>query len=301
MEAIVSNIQGYSIHDGPGIRTVVFLKGCGLACQWCANPECISRKPEVGFIKNLCTSCGNCAEVCQQGALTYEDQQPRIDREKCIACGHCTLACKYNALVSYGIKMNLQEVLEAIKRDKVFYDASGGGVTVSGGEPLLQAEFVRALFEECHKFAIHTCLETSGCVDSSALLSVLPAADYVLFDIKHLNPDKHRQFTGRSNRMILDNAKILAESNVEFLFRMPLIPGVNDYLQNIEDTAKFLKGLGNNANRIELMPYHRLGESKYAALNRQYAFHGVPPLEPGKVESVKRVFEDNGITCLISR
>jgi pyruvate formate lyase activating enzyme len=301
LEAVVSNIQGYSIHDGPGIRTVVFLKGCVLNCLWCSNPECISSKPEVGFIKNLCKSCGNCAAVCQQGALTFEGQHPRIDRKKCIGCGDCALACKYNALVSYGMKMSLQEVLEAIKRDKVFYDASGGGVTVSGGEPLLQAEFVRALFDECHKIAIHTCIETSGCVDSSTFLSVLPATDYVLFDIKHLNPDKHLQFTGQSNIKILANAKLLAESGVEYLFRMPLIPGVNDDLQNIKETADFLKSLGNNANRIELMPYHRLGESKYDALNRQYAFRGVSPFKPEKVESVKQIFEANGITCLISR
>jgi len=302
MEAIISNIQEYSIHDGPGIRTVIFMKGCGLSCQWCANPECISSKPEIGFIKKLCTSCGKCEDVCKHNALSHEfDKHPIINREICIGCGDCVSACKYKALVTYGKRMNLQEVLKIIKRDKIFYDSSGGGVTISGGEPLLQANFVCALFKECRKAGIHTCLETSGCVDSSALLLVLPLSDYVFMDIKHLNSDKHRQYTGRTNSMILENARLLAESDLDYMFRMPLIPGVNDDLQNIKGTADFLKSLGSNSNRIEIMPYHRLGVSKYEALNKQYLLNGVPPADTHKVELVKNTFNDYGITCLISK
>jgi len=163
MSNLVTNIQGYSIHDGPGIRTVVFLKGCGLECQWCSNPECISSQPEVGFIKVLCTKCGKCAGVCPEEALTCEaGQLPRIDRERCLGCGACSSVCDYKAIVLYGKSMSAGEVFDAVNRDKMFYDASGGGVTVSGGEPLLQPQFVCDLFEKCRRASIHTCLETSG-------------------------------------------------------------------------------------------------------------------------------------------
>ena len=299
--APVTNIQGYSIHDGPGIRTIVFLKGCNLVCRWCANPECVLPRPEVGFIKSLCTRCGNCTGVCPQEALNFDYAGlPSIDRNRCIGCGKCASVCSYHALPVYGRQMSLEEVFEAVKADKMFYETSGGGVTASGGEPLRHPEFVRALFERCHAEGINTCMETSGCADSPALLQVLPVTDYVLYDLKHMNADIHREFTGQPNHLILSNAKLLAESGVDFLFRMPLIPGINDSTENIRATAAFLKGLGSNAERIELMPYHRLGESKYIALNKPYRLHGLSAIEPSHVESVRQAFENNGILCTVS-
>ncbi len=300
--ALVTNIQGYSIHDGPGIRTAVFLKGCGLECQWCSNPECISPHPEVGFIKALCTKCGKCEEVCPDGALVYKaGKLPRIEQERCSGCGACSSVCSYKAIVLYGEQMSVDEVFDAINRDKMFYEASGGGVTVSGGEALLQPQFVYDLFEKCRRAGIHTCVETSGYAAESALRQVLPYTDYVLYDLKHLNSKKHRQYTGKPNSLILSNAKIVAASGVKMLFRMPLIPGINDDMQNIKETAEFLHGLGNNTLRIELMPYHRLGKGKYESLDKEYRLSGVLSPEPDEVESVKKVFEANNIICLISR
>jgi pyruvate formate lyase activating enzyme len=302
MSNLVTNIQGYSIHDGPGIRTVVFLKGCGLECQWCSNPECISPRPEVGFVKALCTKCGKCAGVCPDGALVYEsDKLPRIDRARCSGCGACSTICSYKAFVLYGKPMNAGEIFDAVNQDKMFYQASGGGVTVSGGEALLQPQLVYDLFEKCRRAGIHTCIETSGYATKSALRQVLPYTDYILYDLKHLNSDKHRQYIGKPNSLIIANAKIVAASGVEMLFRMPLIPGVNDDKQNIRDTADFLHVLGNNALRIELMPYHRLGKGKYDSLDRPYHLPELLSPEPEHVESIKKTFEADGIICLISR
>lgn len=301
MSALITNVQGYSIHDGPGIRTVVFLKGCHLECQWCCNPECISPRPEVGFYKSLCTQCGKCAGVCPENALTFQaDRLPRIDRRLCSGCGTCSASCDYQALVLFGKPMTADEVFDAVCRDKMFYDASGGGVTVSGGECLLQPQFVYALLDKCRRAGIHTCIETSGFAAESALRQVLQYCDYVLFDLKQLNPAKHRCYTGKPNDLILANARIAAASGAQTLFRMPLVPGINDDRQNIEDTAAFLTGQGIKNPRIELMPYHRLGKGKYEALNRLFALTELPAPEPADLERAKKIFEDSEIVCSIS-
>ena len=302
MPSLVTNIQGYSIHDGPGIRSVVFLKGCGLECWWCSNPECISPLPEVGFIKNLCTRCGKCAEVCPAGALISEEGQlPLIDRNRCSGCGKCSEICSYKAIIQYGKQMDPDEIFDVISQDKMFYGSSGGGVTVSGGEALLYPQLVCDLFTHCRQTGIHTCIEISGYVNSSSIRQVLPYTDYVLFDLKHLDSQKHHRYTGKPNDLILSNAKIVAASSVEMLFRMPLIPGINDDAQNIRNTAGFLHDLGNNTRRIELMPYHRLGKGKYESLDRKYSLPHLPSPEPEQINSVKKAFENHGITCLISR
>ena len=253
-------------------------------------------------MKSLCTGCGKCAEICPEGALVYEaDRLPHIDRKRCSGCGACSAVCDYKAIVLYGKSMNAEEIFDAVYRDKMFYDSSGGGVTVSGGEALLQPQLVRDLLAKCQQASIHTCIETSGYAAASALRQVLPYTDYVLYDLKHMNPDKHRRYTGKPNNLILSNARIVAESGVETLFRMPLIPGINDDEQNIKDTADFLHGLGNNACRIELMPYHRLGKGKYESLERRYSLSDIPSPEPEHLESIKKTFESNGIGCSISK
>ncbi len=299
--AMITNIQGFSVHDGPGIRTVVFFKGCPLSCRWCANPECMSETPRMGFMETLCAHCGACLDVCENNAIRYAEGEHRIDYSRCIACGRCRDQCYYGALVRYGEIMTLAEVWYEVKRDKMFYDSSGGGVTASGGEPLLRAGFVRELFELCHQERINTCVETCGCVDPGAMLEVIPVTDYFLFDLKHMDPEAHRRYTGQSNAPILKNAALLVERGADVVFRQPLIPGINDSIRNIEATAGFLTGLGEKASRLEIMPYHKMGESKYRALNRDYAMKGVAVPDDGQLEAVRKTYVECGIKCTISR
>jgi pyruvate formate lyase activating enzyme len=299
MRTVITNIQGYSIHDGPGIRTVVFFKGCSLNCAWCANPECISPEAQVGFIENLCAGCRTCLDVCPAGAVVFDGERHRVDYSRCTGCGLCADNCLYHALVKYGQEMTVEEVFDTVRRDRMFYE-SGGGVTVSGGEPLLQAPFVRVLFELCRDDGIGTCAETSGCAGLSALREVLPVTDHLLFDLKLISPEEHLRRTGRSNDLILRNARFAAEQGADILFRMPLIPTVNDGPENIEATAEFIKSI-LPAPRIQLMPYHRLGDSKYKALGRTNATTGLEPMKKEDLEAIRQAFLDKGVDCTISR
>ena len=299
--ALVTDIQGYSIHDGPGIRTVVFLKGCGLDCWWCSNPECILPQPEVGLLRNLCTRCGQCDGVCPEGALSWQEGAlPRIDRGRCTGCGDCAAACSYKALVVYGKQMTADEVFEIVGRDRMFYESSGGGVTVSGGEALLQPAFVAALFERCRDAGIDTCLETSGQAPEASLRRVLPCTDHVLFDLKLQSPQAHKQYTGRDNALIRKNAAIAADSGVDLLFRMPLIPGINDGRENVRETAEFIRGLAGGRRAVQLMPYHRLGKGKYESLDRAHRLPDLVAPTPEQVERVRQIFIENGVDCSVS-
>ncbi len=299
--AMITNIQGFSIHDGPGIRTVVFFKGCPLSCQWCANPECLSGTPQMGFIENLCADCGKCLDACTNNAIRRTEGEHRIDYSRCRSCGNCRDQCYYGALVRYGEPMTPAEVWDAVRRDKMFYEESGGGVTVSGGEPLLQPAFVRELFELCRQERIDTCVETCGCFDPEALLEIMPVTDHFLFDLKQMDPEAHRKHTGQSNSKILKNAELLIERGANVLFRQPLIPGVNNSMENIEATARFLTGLGKNAARLQIMPFHRMGQSKYRALHMFYTMDGLGAADDEQVEAARKAYVQCGIECSISR
>lgn len=299
--ALITNIQGFSIHDGPGIRTVVFFKGCPLDCEWCQNPECIATQPEVGFLQNLCRNCGRCVDACPNKARVRDlDEPPRVDRLRCTACGACSSACPYGATTLYGTRMSVEEVFSLVIRDKMFYETSGGGVTVSGGEPLLQSVFVCALFDECRKHGILTCVETSGHGPASVLRQVLSRTDYVLYDLKLMDSDRHRLHTGRANRQILANARIVAASGVESLFRMPLIPGITDTPDNIRELAEFLHSLDRRPPRVELMPYHRLGTNKYLTLDKEYRLAGLETPTTDDVAAVVTELENLGVSCSVS-
>ncbi len=299
----VFNVQYFNLHDGPGVRTLVFFKGCPLRCHWCSNPESMSRIPELGLKRALCNQCGKCLEACPEQALFFDREDIlSVDRHKCNACGKCVSACYPEALTIYGKEMTAEEVFEEVNRDKMFYEGTGGGITVSGGEPLLQPHFLAAIFRLCHEAGIHTCLETTGYANGQVWDKVLPLTDHVLFDLKHMDSRLHQEFTGIPNRRILANAAKVAKSGVPVMFRMPLVPGFNDTPQNIEATADFVRRLeGDNNQGIELMPYHRMGMGKYESLDKQYALNDLKPSEPDYVESVRQRFEVFGLICTVSK
>ncbi|MFC1839260.1 glycyl-radical enzyme activating protein [Thermodesulfobacteriota bacterium] len=299
--AVITNIQGYSIHDGPGIRTVIFFKGCPLSCRWCANPECISGKPQVGFNEILCQDCGKCIEVCPNNAISLDRDKHRIDYSSCEVCGECVDNCSYEALVKYGTLMTVDEVWDEVKRDKIFYDTSKGGITVSGGEPLLHPGFVKELFELCRKEQIGTCVETCGFVNPGTFKEVMPVTDLFLFDLKHLDSGIHSECTGHHNEKVLKNAALLIEAGADLIFRQPLIPGINDSEINIEAASAFLKSLGEKALRLELMPFHKMGRDKYKALDMEYSMGNLEIMNNQDIETIKKAYTDRGIDCAISR
>lgn len=301
LSAIITNIQGFSIHDGPGIRTVVFFKDCPLSCQWCANPECLPSSPLIGFVRTLCTHCGKCLEACAHNAVQPGEDVHRIDYSRCNFCGRCVEQCYYGALVRYGKSMTVAEVWDAVQRDKMFYENSGGGVTVSGGEPLLHPAFVRELFALSREAHIDTCVETCGCIEPGALLQVMPFTDHFLFDLKHMDPEIHKMLTGQPNGRIIKNAALLVERGADVLFRQPLVPGINDSINSIEATARFLKGLGGNAAKLQIMPFHRMGQSKYRALNMPYTMEGSSAADEEQVEAARSAYLQCGLDCTISR
>lgn len=287
------------MHDGPGIRTTVFMKGCSLYCLWCANAESISPKLELGIIRKLCNRCGKCIEACPGKVISCNtDNVIKIDRDGCTACGECVNVCYPGALTIYGRQAAIDDIFKEICRDESFFESSGGGVTVSGGEPLRQADFVAALFEKCREADIHTCLDTSGYAPSEKLKEVLCVTDYVLFDIKHMDPVIHRRLTGQPNELILKNAKIVATSGVELLCRIPLIAGINDTMSNITETAQFIKSLGTDI-AVELLPYHRLGAGKYQTLDKQYPGRSFATPLPEQVKLVKQKFEQFNVPCIV--
>lgn len=268
-----------------------------MRCTWCANPENLIPKMQVGFLSKLCKSCGKCAAVCKFGAISSGDY--RINRDKCTDCGECAEACLYGALVKYGDKMTPQEVFKKVRRDKMFYDSSGGGVTVSGGEPMVNADFVAELFKMCCGENIHTCIETCGYAPSDGYYKVIPYTDLFYFDLKIMDPALHKKYTGCDNALIHENAKIVSESGVPLLFRQPLIPTVNDNEDNITRTAEFMKRIGKTD--LQLMPYHRAGKTKYDALNMKYETADLSVMPPEAIAAVRNRYIELGINCTISK
>ena len=272
-QGMVFNVQKYSVHDGPGIRTIVFLKGCSLSCRWCSNPESQQREPELAFNAGRClgvSKCGHCIVACPYGSITLgEDDKLNINRNHCTACHMpCAAACPAQGLLVYGKQRTVDDVLNVVEQDMAFYARSGGGLTLSGGEPLLQGEFAVALLREARARRIKTAVETCGMVSAETIREAAPYLNYVLFDIKHMDSAEHEAQTGLSNRHILENFRILAEEfpDLPILARTPIIPGFNDSEEAVTAIAEFLKPY--ERVEYEMLPYHRLGTQKYQFLDR---------------------------------
>lgn len=265
---IVFNMQGYSVHDGPGIRTLVFLKGCPLRCEWCSNPESQLGKTEIGYNINKCLRCGRCVASCPEKVLKLTDKGIQINRELCTQCNACSEACPSKAIITYGSVMTAKEVLNKVEQDSAFYARSGGGMTLSGGEPFMQFDFFMALLEEANTRAIHTAVETAAWVKESHFLQGAALLDYMLCDVKHMDNDMHKKGTGKDNGLILQNIKNVRKQypNLPLHIRTPLIPEFNDTEESIEAIACFAKDIG--AIQYELLPFHRMGEQKYTYLDR---------------------------------
>lgn len=271
IRGVVFDIQRYSIHDGPGIRTTVFLKGCPLRCAWCQNPESQQKEPEILLNKGNCTGCGRCITVCIAEANSLADGRVEVDRRQCLRCGKCVAACPNDARRLSGKVMSVTKVVKEVLRDKKFYETSGGGVTLSGGEATFQHDFARAILKECKDHGLHTVLETCGYASWAVMERVLQYADMVLYDVKHTNESAHRRGTGMENRIILENAERIAQCR-PMLVRMPLIPGFNDSEETVRQVTLFVGSLSRKVE-MELLAYNPLGEGKYERLGKDRIEH----------------------------
>lgn len=294
----VFNIQNYSMHDGPGIRTMVFLKGCPLRCKWCSNPESQQCSPELAFKDNKCIGiqeCGRCLSVCPNGAVgTAENGMIKISREACQACFVCADNCPAQSLHVFGKLRSINEVLRVVENDSAFYARSGGGMTISGGEPLMQAEFTTELLKEAKRRRINTAIETCGFVEWPVLQKAAEFIDTILFDIKCIDAVKHKQFTGGSNEVILSNFENLCQAfpKKPILVRTPVVPGFNDSLEDIRAIVDFIKGRDNVSYQI--LQYHRLGQPKYEYLGRQYPLGDVK-LDDQLFKEMRALVQASGI------
>ncbi|AGL00208.1 glycyl-radical enzyme activating protein [Desulfoscipio gibsoniae] len=292
---LITNIQRYSLDDGPGIRTVIFMKGCPLHCPWCHNPENISPKMGLYFHEDKCERCERCAAVCPEKAITLPgaDGSPPIrDRDKCTQCMQCALACPAGALEQVGEVLTIEEIIREAISDMPFYRKSGGGVTISGGEPLLFPEFTLELAQELKKKVIHVAVETSGFGSWEHLSQIATYADMFLYDIKHMNSLKHQAFVGVPNNIIHDNLRKLVKLGKKVIVRVPVIPGFNNEKHNFEMMAEFLRTLDGPVQAVDLLPFHNFGEAKYKQLDKDYNYKGRPNMEKEEVVQFSEILQN---------
>ncbi len=304
IKGLVFNVQRYSVHDGPGIRTLVFIKGCPLRCLWCSNPEGQLPRPEIMYFENLCSRCGACVRACPWGASVLRDGRVVVLRDLCKGCGTCVRVCPNNARRLVGGYVTVDEVLDEVIKDMKFYVRSGGGLTIGGGEPLTQPEFVKELLRRAREgYYIHTAIETSLYAPAEVVREVFQYVDYALVDLKHTDPVKHRVLTGVSNELILNNIRLVVDEMGErkdIIIRIPVIPGVNDDEGNLNGVAEFIKSLRKEVP-VELLPYHELGRSKYSALGMEYPldkFKKVAPPSKDYMDKISSYLHSLGVKVI---
>lgn len=300
VEGMIFDIKRYAIHDGPGIRTTVFFKGCPLNCWWCHNPEGISPKPELMYFEFKCIHCHTCIKICPENAITFDENGiQHINRGKCNGCGICSNACPTNALRLVGRIITIEELMVEVCKDIQLYDNSNGGVTFSGGEPLFQPLFLKEALKACKDHYIHTALDTSGYGSREVLKSIMPNVDLFLYDIKLANEREHEEYTGVSNKIIKGNLKFLVENGraEDIILRFPVIPEITDTEYNVKEWVKFLSNL-TGLREIDLLPFHDVSE-KYRRLNREYKMriHHAPSEET--LKWIKEEFEKIGLKVKI--
>ncbi len=294
--AIIFDIQRFSIHDGPGIRTTIFFKGCPLACAWCQNPESHKVAPEAAFYKEYCRMCFRCKEACPEGAI-LEDREHRVDYSRCKACGMCPDVCLHNAIRIIGREWTADALAHEVMKDRDFFEDSGGGVTLSGGEPMLHAAFLREFLPLVKDAGIHINIETCGQFRWEHMERIIPYLDLIYFDIKHMDGEEHRKHTGASNRVILENFMKLAAVFPGLQARMPVVPGINDEPDNIVATARFLKEQGQKT--VHCLPYHSMGEAKLVRISTKLKPLGINGPTGEHMKRIQELFREQGIDALI--
>lgn len=296
IEGNVFDIQRFSIHDGPGVRTIVFLKGCPLTCLWCSNPESQKLKSVLMYQSMNCIHCGKCISACKVNAIS-NNSKGFIDRNICTSCGECVNVCPTGALTIKGKKMTVEQVIKELKKDEIIYRRSGGGITFSGGEPLVQSKFLKELLKACKSQGWHTAIETTAYSSKEVVEEIFPYIDLALMDIKGTNPEKHKKYTGVSNEIIIENAKLVSQIS-NMVVRVPLVPEVNSSREDILGLCNLVKNL-KNVDTIHLLPYHTYGENKYDLLGIDYLMKNVKSLKEEEIQSLKVVIENEGIRCVI--
>ena len=291
---LVFDIKRFSIHDGPGIRTTVFLKGCPMDCWWCHIPESQVAGPQIMIRESRCIRCGACLAVCEHGAVSLTDEGSSTDRRKCVLCGACTEVCYGEARELVGQPMTAAEVMADIRRDIAFYDQSGGGATFSGGEPLMQPDFLRALLRACQGEEIHTALDTCGFASWETLDGIRRHVDLFLYDLKLIRNDRHYRFTGVPNEAVLSNLKALVREGHQVIVRVPVIPGINDDKENMRQIAGFLADLPQQPS-AHLLPYHAAAAAKYERLGREFRMGDIHPPSDGTMAELAEVLEEFGL------